>query len=1230
MDASRKTSLASEKRPAPPLRFDSASRLADVASLPQRSSASGSGAAEVAPQLSIGLSGSQPPGRRRSSGGSDAQHEGQGGHLSEPPPRGGHVRAPLRDWELSPDDFLDLEIATSRLTRTSTSAELLFRMPINQPTDDKRPGAAARLKAKFTLKRSEVVSAHVRLSQLLVSLRQGVSHANAQVASIRSSIAATPAQQDREMLETADSLLSNMSVREREGIHGALAALGDSRDAFLTQLMGRIADYFLASINPALSPVLQDHLCEAISCSGEVGDDGKQKMSLAYAAAKAQASANVRPGPGGDIGRISVEIILDALTYVLQKSVPPQDLQRFLMTLPARDLVELATAPSQSFAGATLRHEVVTLSQACLEVRQKTALRQFTRHMGDIQRWPFDQAKATIEDVGGFIAGITGLAEEFKLLRSLHLTLDAELIGSLRSLPVLVFVRGGELTGFARMERIQQLEHALRTLDDKDLKALSAALEVLEHPTTVAKGALPFGIEAVRAARKKAGQAGHMASSKKVIDALATINGPAALTSAVHQIRIAITQRRESRLYFGTDFNGELVKQIRKLDPEARSRLTAVLQGGAFGQLLATLYEIELSASVKETPGLPGELADLRGVLGTVRAVLDPDPPPRPRLRASELPVEVREGFLSYGIDVDANENITVKFGLASRDAQSLLAAEVQKLAAAAVGVPAGIEPDTFDYLIERDDELDAGKYGPQRLFDDRELAKPEGRQAALAAGHARMARLCAGNPQLQDAIVSFMGMRGLDPLNAVLRSANTPVRVNGRPVFLTGRRSVGYELTSDGKGGAVVTCRLTIRDCENASVIEPRRDGDGASAKRNSLVVPVSNRQPLMVSYSVAFNSKGEIAQASPMEFWHGRGYAIPSHADEITRPGANPKLVADFLAHLSSEHNEENFTIITALNGFMHAPTMDKARELMRDFIEQGAPLQANVASALRLPIEEALRAGGVLDARELIELFEPIRTEISKLLNTDALPRFRAKVLQSIVADRIDAVAALAAAQVIPGPPLDDKEIRRMESSDFQRIAKTVQTAFNFLSKPLGVERHLQHGLVSLTDALAAIANEVSIAGVNLGSERHWMGLAEHIELVASAMPKPRLSSLLYNIGTMSAGDPDTQRIVQMLGVAATRALEGTVEGRMTPEGVLISNPRDLLLTPALIDDWFRRGRIGELELFAAIDTLPVGTLKTMAQAQELHRKVREVASRVVGRSRPEGKSPDPGDY
>ncbi|MES2785900.1 MAG: hypothetical protein V4684_10590 [Pseudomonadota bacterium] len=1235
MDASRK--VTAENKPLPLARSDSAARLTDEKPDPKRSPTLDS--RKPVPTVPIGNrpSSVQPPVRRRSSGTSDSEGKGQGDRPHGQPLSGGRARQPLPAWELTAEDFLDLETATARLTRTSTSAELLFRMPINQPEPEKRLGAAARIKARLTMKRGEVANTPARLGQLLVSLRQGVGHANAQIAALRMGLADTPAERDRVLLDTADSLLSNMTVREREGLHEAIRQLGDTRDPLFTTIMARIAGEFLGGINPALSPILQDELCEVIRCAGEPGDQQAERVNQAYAAARARASQGVQSGPSGDvIGRLACEIILDGLTYVLQKGAKPQDLQHLFMTLPARDLVELSEAPGQSMGGATLRHEVVILAKACLEVRQKAALRQFTDRVSEVRDWPFSAQESQVSDPARLIKCLADLAEDFKLVRSLDVPYHDNSNHDIQSLAILRFVQGRGLASFEGMERIQKLDQAFRNLDDVELKKLSSSMEVLGIAMQ-ARGELPFGLEAVLAGRKKAALSGHMASSKAVIDALAKITAPSELTAAVHQIRLAIAERKQSRFYSGTDFSGELVRQLKQLDPAARAKLTQVLNERAFGQLLGALHEVEVSASVKETPVLPVELGELRTVLGTIFSVLVPDPPPRARLTISGLAVEVREAFQSYGIDIDTRENVTVRFGLASKNAQARLKTDLLTFRDSPPIPNAALKPDQFDYSVERDEVLDAGKYGPQPLFDDKALSRPADREAAIAAGNNRLIRLCAGNERLHSALVGFMGMRGVGPIFDVLDSADTPVRVNGMPVRPDSQARVGYEVVTDGKGGLIVTCRMKLHGATSARVIEPPGQGD----------MEVSARQPVTLSYSVSFDAQGVIGEPGPLQFWHGRGYATPVHAMEATQPNANPKLVTDLLEHLTSEFNQENFTIIAALNGFANNPTMDKARELVRDFIVQGAPMQANVASALREPIEAAMASGTVFEPRELIELFRPIRVEVGNLINRDAFPRFLAKVKAQGELDRreaaaADAAAAAAVAEVIPGPPPDDSEAART-------IARDVRSAALTLARPLVVETERDFGFKLMNKAREAIVEANSVGGLPLPgtSERSWAEAEMLIGVTVGEMPKAAVASLLYNLSVMPAAEGDAGRIAGMLRLAANRALAGTVQGRMTPEGVLVANPQGVRLTPALVDGWFRRGRINESELIAALSTFPNGMLKMLVDSAETHHKVRETAQKLYTGSasqgaphasrpeprvppRPERKDPDAGDY
>ncbi len=1209
--------------------------------LPKRLPTMGGAASTATDPLGSRPSSAEPPGRRRSSSGDSSEHKGERPFDSRP--RSGHngpsgFQDHPRDYELCAEDFQQLAEATARLTRTSTSAEVLFKMAIGKaPEPERRPGRSDRIKAAFTPKRAEVIDPHRLVGNLFVGFRRDVASVNSDVASARAAIPGTPAEQDQKMLDAADSLLSNMSVREREGIHGAIKALGDSRHPFLTKLMGRIADEFLGSINPALSPVLQDQLCEAIRCSSDRSDQKAELVNQAYAAAKARASQGVQAGPRGDvIGRLASEVILDGLTHVLQKSVEPQDIQRLFMTLPARDLVELSRAPSQSMGGATLRHEVVTLAKVCLEVRQKAALRQFTERVSEVGKWPFSAERAFIREAGKFVTCIAALADDLKLLRSLDVTYHDNSHKDIQSLAILQFVQGRGLGSFKTMERIQHLDQAFRNLDDADLKKLSAAMEVLQIPMEV-KGELRFGLEAVLAARKKAALSDHMASSKTVINALASINGPSELTAAVHQIRLAVAERKQSKYYSGTDFNGELMRQISKLDPAAKARLTQVLNERAFGQLLGALHEVELSASVKENPILPAELGELRNVLGTVFSVLVPDPPPRARLTISSLAVEVREAFQSYGVDIDTRENVIVRFGLASKSAQARLKTEVLKFRDLPVGADAALKPDKFDYLIERDEVLDAGKYGPQPLFDDNALDRPADSEAALAAGNKRLSSLCAGNERLHSTLVGLMGMRGVGPIFNVLDSADTPVRVNGMPVRPDGQARVSYEVSTDGKGGAIVTCRMKVHRATTARVIEPPGLGE----------IAVSDRQPVTLSYSVAVDSQGAIGEPGPLHFWHGRGYATPTHAMEATQPNANPKLVADLLEHLKSEFNEENFTIIVALNGFAKNPTMDQAHELVRDFIVQGAPLQANVSSSLRQPIEAAMASGESFEARELIELFRPIRAEVGNLINRDAFPRFVVKVKEQGELDRrdaaaADAAAALAAAEVIPGPPPDDSEAA-------VKISRDVRSATLMLARSLVVDSERALGFKLLSQAREEIVEGFSVLGVAPPgtAERSWAEVEKLIEARVSELPRVGIASMLYNLSVMPAAEGDAGRIAVALRLAANRALTGTVEGRMTPEGVLIANPQGVTLTPTVVDNWFRRGRINESELVVALATFGNGTLELMIKSAETHHKVRDIAQKMYTgsssrstpnelrtetrvRARPERKDPDAGDY
>jgi len=499
---------------------------------------------------------------------------------------------------------------------------------------------------------------------------------------------------------------AKMTASELEDLRKHAVSAAPPHAAPYLRVVRDAADRALCELNPALSPLLQDSLLQALASVRNKAEDVAQ-MHFAYAFDQATAFLAATPGA------TPYAILLDSLAYVLQRLGPDVDRDEALTLL-------FAALPSQHLMGIAAEQPVSLGAPG-----------------GNPRLGLLDVARATI--LARRDSASEALNDKLECIRvtSEPATLVEQLIDAAKSFDAAKFYGGQPLgCGPEVAEQVRNLCQPayLATLERITFKSLDTALTKLG-----------LGHETAAEVKRREGdrRTARMEPVHAVVNALQQSGCATSLVPALQSVRSALERWQLSRAS-QSQFAPEIAKLIQSLPPADQTALSAAVTAGGsdLRVLAAAMLELSKYSIVKEQDAaLADELANVALALMSSGVRVERSAPPK----LNELPARVCVALEVFGVQIDREGNVRMHDrgsepagpGLDPADIDYMIDGRIVGTSQLASGVGALAPSPETKYALSRIATYDAAWERAERARAVPNLAQmPDGTTSELQREH--------------------------------------------------------------------------------------------------------------------------------------------------------------------------------------------------------------------------------------------------------------------------------------------------------------------------------------------------------------------------------------------------------------------------------------------------------------------------------------------------------------
>lgn len=282
----------------------------------------------------------------------------------------------------------------------------------------------------------------------------------------------------------------------------------------------------------------------------------------------------------------------------------------------------------------------------------------------------------------------------------------------------------------------------------------------------------------------------------------------------------------------------------------------------------------------------------------------------------------------------------------------------------------------------------------------------PDERLQRIEAGFVRLIDLCGGDEERARTftLVAHQGMAGGFPFACGTNPDESPTRLpDGRPIVFdqagqgVSERDFNISFVHDDEGNLTLHFEYRLRHADHAMLPQ---QGEPIWLDPQASYVSYS--------YDAAMADDGHLEilgrptckyNVQAFTDWPVHDYPPPGGLE--LRDLAGAACHDDLHAFARRELNEENLLVLEAMTAFRQNPTMANAIALKQQFLDPDSPQQVNVSHGQRAPFVRAFdqavtQAAGNPNALVDPMLFDGLQTEITHLVETDMLPRFKAAMI------------------------------------------------------------------------------------------------------------------------------------------------------------------------------------------------------------------------------------------